>query len=299
LSDRQSNRSNCVYFACRAPPLPRLAPAFRKAVALSRAALPGYGAGDGRFHPHERRLARARRSHAGRPRGRRQRAWPFPAWGDDLGAGVLEGRRLGRAFPEAGWLSEETADDARRLDRRHVLVVDPIDGTRAFIRGDARWAVCAALVEDGRPIAGVVHLPARGETFAAARGAGATLDGAPIRVSRHATLTGARASGPKPLIEGFNAAGAGLVTMEREPSLAYRIVSVAVGRLDIAFASARSHDWDLAAADLILQEAGGALTDLEGIRPLYNRPETRHPELAAAPIALSETLLSAARRARR
>jgi myo-inositol-1(or 4)-monophosphatase len=207
--------------------------------------------------------------------------------------------RLGRAFPEAGWLSEETADDARRLDRRHVLVVDPIDGTRAFMRGDERWAVCAALVEDGRPIAGVVHLPARGETFAAARGAGATLEGAPIRVSRHATLKGARASGPKPLIEGFNAAGAGLVTMEREPSLAYRIVSVAVGRLDIAFASARSHDWDLAAADLILQEAGGALTDLEGVRPLYNRPETRHSELAAAPIALSQTLLSAARRARR
>lgn len=207
--------------------------------------------------------------------------------------------RIGHAFPEAGWLSEETADDSSRLKRRLVAVVDPIDGTRAFMRGDPRWAVCVALVEDGRPLAGVVHLPALAQTFAAARGGGARLDGAEIGVSTRAALAGARVSGPKPLIEAFNAAGAGLVAAEREPSLAYRIVSVAQGRLDCAFASARSHDWDLAAADAILQEAGGALTDLEGVRPLYNRPETRHSELAAAPIVLSATLLSLARRARR
>jgi len=207
--------------------------------------------------------------------------------------------RLLHAFPQAGWLSEETADDPARLTRRQVLVVDPIDGTRAFMRGDARWAVCAALVEDGRPIAGVVHLPARRETFAAARLGGARLNGAPIRVSDRRELAGARVSGPTPMVEAIRRAAPGVEAVERDPSLAVRIVSVAQGRLDGAFASARSHDWDLAAADLILQEAGGALTDLEGVRPLYNRPETRHSELAAAPIALSETLLAAARGARR
>jgi len=82
---------------------------------------------------------------------------------------------LGQLLPEAGWLSEETADSHARLDRRRVLIVDPIDGTRGYAAGDARWAVSIALVEDGRPIAGVVHAPAMGETFTAERGGGAFL----------------------------------------------------------------------------------------------------------------------------
>lgn len=207
--------------------------------------------------------------------------------------------RLSRVFPDAGWLSEETVDEPERLERRRVVVVDPIDGTRAFMRGDARWCVCAALVEDGRPVAGVVHMPALRKTFAAARGLGAIRDGAPIRVSERRAVAGARLSGPAPLLDAFTMAGAPIEIVERDPSLAYRIVSVADGRLDAAFASARSHDWDLAAADVILQEAGGALTDLNGRELLYNRPETRHPELAAAPIALSESLRSTLRSTRR
>ena len=99
----------------------------------------------------------------------------------DLAADALLKRRLREAFPDAGWLSEETADDAERLKRRVLLVVDPIDGTRAFVAGDPRWAVSAALVVDGRPVAGVVHAPALEETYAAARGAGATLTAARLR----------------------------------------------------------------------------------------------------------------------
>ena len=217
----------------------------------------------------------------------------------DKATDVFLRERLTAAFPEAGWLSEESADDRARLTRRTVLIVDPIDGTRAFMRGDARWAVCAALVVEGRPVAGVVHLPARRETFAAARGMGARLNGAPIAVSATTSLEGARVSGPTPLVDALKRAAPGVMVAERDPSLATRIVSVANGRLDATFASSRAHDWDLAAADVILQEAGGALTDLEGVRPLYNRPETRHPELAAAPIALQNAIISAARGARR
>lgn len=222
----------------------------------------------------------------------------------DRAADALLAARLRPAFPQAGWLSEETLDDPARLACRQALVVDPIDGTRGFMNGDDRYAVCVALVEAGRPVAAVVHLPARGETFAAALGAGASLNGAPIAVSGAQALSGARVAGPTPFMDALfrqtQARAEGPVLVEpRGPSLAYRLISVACGRLDAAFASARAHDWDLAAADLILHEAGGSLTDLEGIRPIYNRPETRHPELAAAPIALREAVLSAARQARR
>ncbi|MBK9083459.1 MAG: 3'(2'),5'-bisphosphate nucleotidase CysQ [Rhizobiales bacterium] len=217
----------------------------------------------------------------------------------DEAADALLRARLTAAFPEAGWLSEETADDPARLDRRSVLVVDPIDGTRAFMTGDSRFAVCAALVVAGAPVAGVVHLPARAGTFSASLGAGARLNGAPARVAPATRLAGARLGGPKPMIEALARAGAEVVQQARIPSLAYRIVSVASGALDAALASRDSHDWDLAAADAILHEAGGSLTGLEGARPVYNRPDTRHAELVAAPLALRDALLDAARAALR
>ncbi|MBL8588889.1 MAG: 3'(2'),5'-bisphosphate nucleotidase CysQ, partial [Methylobacteriaceae bacterium] len=106
----------------------------------------------------------------------------------DHAADAFLRERLTGEFPGAAWLSEETADDRVRLDAARLLIVDPIDGTRAFMTGDPRWAVCAALVVAGRPVAGVVHLPALGETYAAAAGAGARLNGAPIAASRRTEL---------------------------------------------------------------------------------------------------------------
>ena len=176
----------------------------------------------------------------------------------DLAADALLKRRLREAFPEAGWLSEETADDAERLKRRALLVIDPIDGTRAFVAGDPRWAVSAALVVDGRPVAGVVHAPALEETYAAARGAGATFNGAPIAVA--GALSHPRrfsAAGPKPVLQAMGARlGATIDIAPRVPSLAYRLCLVARGAIHFAVAGANSHDWDIAAADLLLEEAG-------------------------------------------
>jgi len=203
--------------------------------------------------------------------------------------------RLGAAFPGAGWLSEETADDPVRLAGDSLIVVDPIDGTRGFVAGDARWAVSIALVRDGRPVAGVVHAPALGETFAAAAGAGAQLNGASIRVSRRETLAGARIGGPKPMIEAIGRAiGAPLVAQPRIPSLAYRLAQVARGAFDLGLASERSHDWDIAAADLILRESGGRLTQIDGATLRYNRVDTHRGALFAAPTQLFDRLLSAA-----
>jgi myo-inositol-1(or 4)-monophosphatase len=214
----------------------------------------------------------------------------------DLAADALLKRRLRDEFPEAGWLSEETADDAERLARRALLVVDPIDGTRAFVSGDPRWAVSAALVVDGRPLAGVVHAPALGETFASARGAGATLNGAAIAVSRASDSRRFNAAGPKPILQAMGAKlGASVDIVPRVPSLAYRLCMAACGMIHFATAAENSHDWDIAAADLLLEEAGGRLTDASGERLVYNMRQIRRGPLLAAPEPLSYDLLDAFR----
>ena len=200
---------------------------------------------------------------------------------------------LRAAFPHAGWLSEETEDDHARLHRQSVLVLDPIDGTRAFMRGDPCWAVALALLEDGRPVAGVIHAPALGETYAAARGFGATLNGAPIRAARFETLEGARVGGPRGLRQALaTSAGFRAEAGPPSPSLAYRLASVAAGQIEIGLAGAGSHDWDIAAADVILEEAGAGLLE-GGARVRYNQASTRHDALVAAPLEWLARLASA------
>jgi myo-inositol-1(or 4)-monophosphatase len=186
-------------------------------------------------------------------------------------------------FPEAGWLSEETEDDLDRLNKTRLLVLDPIDGTRAFMRGDPCWTVAIALVENGRPVAGVVHAPALGETFAASLGRGATLNGEPIHAARLAALEGVRVAGPRGLTAAF-AAAAGFrpAPAPKTPSLAYRLACVAAGRIEIGLAGANSQDWDIAAADVILREAGAELLE-GGSEVRYNQSDTRHGPLLAAP----------------
>jgi myo-inositol-1(or 4)-monophosphatase len=221
-----------------------------------------------------------------------------PVTSADLEVDAFLEARLRAEFPGAGWLSEETADDPSRLGRSELIIVDPIDGTRAFLSGDPRWTVSIALVVDGRPIAGVVHAPALSETFAASAGGGATLNGAPIRSSVRAGLDGARIAGPRPLV----AALASAVEVEfaidpKIPSLAYRLARAASGSLDIALASVNSNDWDIAGADIVLAESGGRLCGVDG-RPIrYNRAGTRHDALVGAPIAWAPLLASALGRA--
>jgi myo-inositol-1(or 4)-monophosphatase len=216
----------------------------------------------------------------------------------DLAVDAFLRARLGKDFAGAGWLSEETEDDRTRLNSARVLIVDPIDGTRAFLAGDPRWAVSIALVEAGRPVAGVVHAPALSETYAASRGGGATLNGVAIRVSARDSLAGARIAGPKPMVQSIERAiGTSLILEPKIPSLAYRMALVASGVLDLALASEQSHDWDIAAADVILGEAGGRLAEASG-RPLdYNRSETNHGVLFGASTAMIGPLLAAAHRA--
>ena len=206
-----------------------------------------------------------------------------PVTSADLAVDAKLAEVLRAAFPEAGWLSEENEDDLARLDKPTLLVLDPIDGTRAYLSGDPCWTVAIALVEHGRPVAGVVHAPALGETFAASLGRGATLNGEPIRAASLNTFEGIQVAGPRPLVAALAAeVGFGWAPAARTPSLAYRLASVAAGRIPLGLAGADAHDWDIAAADVILKEAGAGLREA-GQELRYNGPRTRRAPLIAAP----------------
>ena len=184
--------------------------------------------------------------------------------------------------PAIAWLSEESIDDPQRLTARRVWVIDPIDGTRAYLAGLPDWTVAAALVEDGRPVVAVVFAPVTDELFVATQGSGATRNGNPIRVNDAAVLDGARLGGPRKYLERLQQAAPALVATPRVHSLALRFTRVAQGALDVAMATANSHDWDLAAADLLVHEAGGVLTTFAGQALTYNQANTVHEPLIAA-----------------
>ncbi len=185
---------------------------------------------------------------------------------------VLRGAR-----PGYGWLSEETEDDPCRLDAARLFIVDPIDGTRSFIEGSGTWAHSLAVVEDGVVTAGVVYLPMRDKLYAAAAGQGATLNGAALTVSGREQLTGASVLAAKPGYAPQNWRGA-VPEVKRiyRPSLAYRLSVVAEGRADAMFTLRPTWEWDVAAGDVILREAGASTSDRAGKPLVFNNA---HPQV--------------------
>jgi len=200
--------------------------------------------------------------------------------------------RLSALAPEAGWLSEETEDDFAGRAAAAAWIVDPIDGTRAFLGGRADWTISVALVEDGRPRLAALYAPVTDEMFVAAHGQGATLNGGAIRVSNGDGLCGASFAGPKRYLDRLGHLNGGIDARPKIHSLALRFARVAEGALDAATASPGSHDWDLAAADLLVHEAGGLLTDLAGKRLSFNRPLVVHGALIGAGPARHAALLA-------
>jgi myo-inositol-1(or 4)-monophosphatase len=200
----------------------------------------------------------------------------------DIAVDSLLKTSLAAIMPNAAWLSEESEDDPARLSARRVWIVDPIDGTRSFLAGRPDWTVSVALVEDGRPIVAALYAPASEEFFLAVAGASVTRNGATIRASTGEGLAGARIAGPKRLLDQVAAAVPDIVIGTRVHSLALRLARVADSTIDVAFAGGNSHDWDLAAADLLVHEAGGALTTLEGATLSYNGAIPTHGMLVAA-----------------
>jgi myo-inositol-1(or 4)-monophosphatase len=200
----------------------------------------------------------------------------------DLAVDRFLSTRLPPLVPDAGWLSEETEDNPARLNAKKVWVVDPIDGTRAFLDNRPDWSVSIALVEDGRPIVAALYAPITDEMFLATRSGGATRNGVALEAARGEGLAGMRIAGPKSHLERLQSLERQVRPQPKVFSLALRATRVATGEFDAALASRNSHDWDLAAADLLVHEAGGTITDLDGVVIAYNRPDPVHGTLIAA-----------------
>jgi myo-inositol-1(or 4)-monophosphatase len=210
-----------------------------------------------------------------------------PVTSGDLKVDALLRERLLGTRPDYGWLSEETADSPERLSKRRIFVVDPIDGTVAYMKRMPWWCVPIAVVEDGEVVAAVIHAPEVGETYAATRGGGATRNGRPIAASDADALEDASFLGDARLIEGPHWAEPWpSVRFEKRNALAYRMALVAAGAFDAAIALTPKWDWDVAAGSLIAQEAGAAVSDHHGRPWRFNRPDPRQASLVCAAPAL-------------
>lgn len=199
----------------------------------------------------------------------------------DLKVDALLAGRLQAARPSYGWLSEETPDSAARLSCRKVWIVDPIDGTRDFIDGGSEWCVAAALIEDGRPVVAAVYRPVGEEFFSAIAGRGAYRDNERLSVTDRDSLEGARIAG-NPRSLGYLAGHGISPGTKGELPLQLRLAFIAAGRIDGALSIGNRNDWDLAAGDLIVGEAGGVVSDTTALPYIYNRPQAWQHGLVAA-----------------
>ena len=200
--------------------------------------------------------------------------------------------RLMAHRPSYGWLSEERPDDLVRLGRERVWIVDPIDGTRAFLRGRPHWVISVALAYSGKPEFGILFNPIRGEFFAAIRGRGATMNEAPISASSRSRLEGCRMlATPRRLAPEHWHRPWPQMQVSRLSSFAYQVALVASDRADATIAFNRIHQWDLAAADAILTEAGGRMTTPDAGAIVYNAREPGYPGAVVAGPALHPRLI--------
>ncbi|WP_379548566.1 3'(2'),5'-bisphosphate nucleotidase CysQ [Qipengyuania sp. DSG2-2] len=195
----------------------------------------------------------------------------------DLAVDKFLRRELSALLPSAGWLSEETVDSPARMENRLIWLVDPIDGTRDFIRGRSGWAVSVALVSEGRPLIGMLSAPAREEEWLAVAGRGAQRNGETLVASRCETLAGARIPADSLMKEDR------LMTMVEKPnSIALRVAMVAADEADLIATLRWGFEWDLGAAALIAREAGAAVSDAFGKPFGYNKRDPRSFGLVAS-----------------
>ena len=198
-----------------------------------------------------------------------------PVSAADIAVDTFLKRELKALLPAAGWLSEETADAPARLDRSLIWLVDPIDGTRDFVRGRTGWAVSVALVSASRPLIGCLYAPVRsrdqgGELWHAEAGQGAWRNGERLRASTRTELAGARVPA-----KALSKEDADLVTVTQPNSIALRIAMIAADEADLVATLRWGFEWDIAAAGLIAREAGAAVTDAFGNPLNYNKRDPR------------------------
>lgn len=211
-----------------------------------------------------------------------------PVTNADFAVDALLKERLLTARPGYGWLSEETPDSADRLETARTFIVDPIDGTRAYISGSKDWAHSVAVVERGRVLAGIVYLPARGALYAAEAGQGATRNGEQLQCSIPDSIENSTVLTTRPTLAPEHWLGNETPAFEHHfrSSLAWRFCLVAEGRFDAMLTLRPAWEWDIAAGALIAAEAGCAVTDRTGAALLLNRPTPLADGVIAAAPAL-------------
>jgi myo-inositol-1(or 4)-monophosphatase len=187
------------------------------------------------------------------------------------------------AFPSYGWLSEETVDNDDRLACERVWIVDPLDGTKEFIKGIPEFVVAIALAERGVPVMGVSYNPIKNELFSGIRGAGCFLDGKPVTVStvsalEHSTILASRSETAR----GDWKAYEGRVKVRAIGSVAYKLALVAAGQADATFTLTPKSEWDIASGVALIVAAGGRVTDLNGDEMHFNRRDVKTPGFVAS-----------------
>ena len=202
--------------------------------------------------------------------------------------------RLQAARPDYGWLSEESADDETRLDAARIFVVDPIDGTSAYLRGQPWFVVSIAVVEAGRPLAAAIHAPAQDELYTAVQDGGAYRNGAPLHAGVASELQDCRMLGDAALFRrpGWPEPWPATMQVEARNAIAYRMALVAAGDFDAAVSLGPKFDWDIAGGDLIAREAGGKVSDTRGRALVFNTPAARNDGMICATGSLHPLILA-------
>jgi len=193
-----------------------------------------------------------------------------PVCSSDMEIDAFLRDELQSLLPSAGWLSEETVDAPERLSGGLIWLVDPIDGTRDYIRGRKGWAISVALVSAGRPLFGMLDAPARGEFWHGEAGRGSWRNGERLAASTRAQLPGARVPA-----QSLSKEDADLVLVDQPNSIALRMAMVAAGEADLVATLRWGYEWDIGAAALIAREAGARVTDAFGQPLNYNKPDPR------------------------
>lgn len=215
-----------------------------------------------------------------------------PVTKTDIEVDTLLRETLTAARPDFAWLSEETRDDLSRLGAEELWIVDPIDGTRAFVKGRPEWVISIAAVRDGKPVAGAIFNPVTDEMFEAVKGEGARLNGEPIAATSRTALEGCNMIG---YVDMFNRkdwprAWPPMEVGQRN-AVAYRLALVASGAFDAMVTLNLKNEWDMAAGALIAQEAGALVTNHLGEPLKFNQPETQGSNLVCAGPALHAALV--------
>lgn len=210
----------------------------------------------------------------------------------DLAVDTMLRETLMAARPDYGWLSEETPDDEARLSSERVFIVDPIDGTRAFIEGNPTWSHSLAVAEGGKVTAAAVFLPMHDKLYLATRGTGATLNNLPMAVSGRDTLDDAEILAARPAMDPQHWKNAEVPRVKRQfrSSLAYRMALTAEGRKDAMLTLRATWEWDVAAGTLLIEEAGGIVTDRRGGALRFNNPTAQVDGVVAGGRAVQESL---------